>query len=70
MKKLAILMTACAMTLFSTHVHAQTGQGSTQGTDQGNSFVWGIGLGALAVLATMTGIVAASSTDNPTTFSH
>ena len=70
MRKFAAILTAVAMTLFSTQAHAQTGQGSMQGSETGSSFSWGIGLGAIAVLAAMSGIVAASSTDKPTTFSH
>lgn len=64
MKKLAILMTVCAMTLFNSQLHAGIGQGAAQGTDQSDSFVlWTIGIGALAVIATMTGIIVASSTE-------
>jgi len=71
MKKLAVVMTVLSMTMFAVNGHAQPQGGAAQGgSDSSMNFAWGIGVGAVAVLATMAGLVGASSSKKPKTFSH
>ncbi|HLB53266.1 MAG TPA: hypothetical protein VJK48_06145 [Chlamydiales bacterium] len=72
MKKIAFLMGVVAM-LGSNAAFAQdTGKGANAGTQAGytSDAAWGVGLGCLAVLATVVGITAASASNSPSTFSH
>ena len=67
MKKMALLMTILAIALLSTPLQAEyygnTGIASKSSTTQAqsNTFDWGIGLGGLAVIATVAGVVASSA---------
>jgi hypothetical protein len=74
MKALITLCVAVAM-LASSTVQAQqsgsTGRGAVNGTNSGSSsFAWGMGLGGLAIIGTVVGVVAATASSSPSTFSH
>ena len=76
MKKFAILALVVA-TLGSNAAFAQstnntTGKGAVAGKNgaSNNAFAWGIGLGTLAVVGTVVGLVAASASGSPNSFSH
>lgn len=71
MKKIATLLVLFALTFSGAQLHAQPrGQAARGGATQGSDWAWGIGLFSLAVLGTVSGIIAASATESPTTFSH
>ena len=64
MKKLAVIMTAMAFLTTSTAMAEQTnGRASAASTRTASDsgFAWGIGLGALVVVGTVVGIIAATS---------
>lgn len=68
MKKLLFILTTVCFTCFSTSGFTQVGDAAKSSEQQGSSgFAWGIGLGALAAIATMVGLVVSSSTDSPST---
>ncbi len=73
MKKLAVLFTALSLT-FASVGNAYNGRGSASNagtqTATSNSFAWGFGIVGVAVIATMAGLVAASSSSDPSQFSH
>ena len=70
MKKFTVLFTVLTL-LAGNSAFAQTGQGANAGSSAGSDgMAWGVGLGALAVLATVVGITAASAASSPSTFSH
>jgi threonine/homoserine/homoserine lactone efflux protein len=69
MKKLATFIILAAL-LASPALHAEPGRGAQNGTQGGNSFGWGLGLGGLAVIGVVTGIVAASASSSPSSFNH
>lgn len=70
MKKFGLLLTAVAM-LSANAAHAQSGNGANAGKNAAtNDFAWGIALGGLAVVAVVVGVVAASASSSPSTFSH
>lgn len=72
MKKFACILTALALLTNSTVMAANTnGRGAAASTCacSDNGFAWGIALGALAVVGTAVGIIAASSSEDHS-FSH
>jgi hypothetical protein len=73
MKKSTLILTAMAF-LASTPVMAQktSGQGAVASTRSASDsgFAWGIGLGALVIVGTVVGIVAASASQSPSTHQH
>ncbi|HEY4255383.1 MAG TPA: hypothetical protein VGM34_03445 [Chlamydiales bacterium] len=73
MKKLTVLFAVLA-TLGTNAAFAQpatTGKGAAAARTNGsNAFAWGITLGAVAVVGTVVGIVAASASSNSSSFSH
>jgi hypothetical protein len=76
MKKLTVLVAVLATfgtnaAFAQTATPATTGKGAAAARTKGsNAFAWGIGLGALAVVGTVVGIVAASASSDTSTFSH
>lgn len=75
MKKITMLMAVLAM-LGTNTTFAQSssnmGKGAAAGSSTGSNggVAWAIGLGSLAVLATVAGITAASASSDPSTYSH
>jgi hypothetical protein len=71
MKKFSILL-AIVATLVGNTAQAQTmGKASSSAKQASNDdFNWGIGLGAIAVLATVVGLTAASAASTPNTYSN
>ena len=64
MKKLAYILTIIC---FSCFAFPQTGDAAKESEKQAsNGFAWGIGLGAVVILATVIGMVWASSASSPT----
>jgi len=72
MKKLSMALMLFALCFSNVQLQAQQGgQAARSGATTGSSdWAWGIGLASLAVLGTVSGIIAASATESPTTFSH
>lgn len=74
MKKLATLVMLVA-TLASNSAFAQNAgkMGSSAqaaSTSSANNFSWGIGLGAVAAVGVVVGVVAGTSASSPSSFSH
>lgn len=73
MKKFVALLTIVA-TLSGSVANAQqpaTGKSAAAGKSSAtDNFAWGIGLAGLAGLGVVVGIVAASASSSPSTFSH
>lgn len=69
---MAFLIALLCMVSNAGFAQQQTGRGAAAGKTNGSSdgFAWGIGLGGLAVLATVVGLTASSATSTPSTFSH
>ena len=63
---------AVLATLGSNAAFAQTGKAATTSanTASSNGMAWGVGLGSLAVLATVVGLTASSAASSPSTYSH
>lgn len=72
MKAFATFLAVAATLSGSAAYAAQpAGRGAAASRDSANdSFAWGIGLGALAVLGIVIGLTAAAAADNPSSFSH
>ncbi len=72
MKKAIAILMAVALVSGSALQAQTTGRGAQAGTNTagGDSFAWGIGLFGLAVIGTVVGVVAASASQHPTSFSH
>ena len=79
MKKLTILVAAFAM-LGTNAAFAQTSTNNNAGTtgkaaaagksSGSNAMAWGIAVGALAVVGTVVGVVAATAAGSTSSFSH
>ena len=79
MKKFGIIMTVLAM-LGTNAAHAQYNNNNKQNMGKGSNastntakdgeYAWLIGLAVLAVTATVVGIAAASTSSDPSTYSH
>jgi hypothetical protein len=74
MKKLATLLVLVA-TLASNNAFAQNstkmGNGAqAASTSSSDNFAWGIGLGALAAVGVVVGVVAGTSASSASSFSH
>lgn len=67
MKKLIILMTAAILSTSTAMANDKQGQGAGACTQCATEccFAWGIGLGALVVIGTVVGIIAASASETP-----
>lgn len=72
MKKIVMLLTLVMILMNNSVFAQQTGKGASASanTASDNSFSWGIGLGALAILGVIVGVTVASATDSPSSFSH
>ncbi|MBI3900598.1 MAG: hypothetical protein HY324_00445 [Chlamydiia bacterium] len=72
MKKLTFLMGVLAMVGSNAAFAQDTGKAANAGSQAGytTEAAWGIGLGSLAVLATVVGITVASASSTPSTFSN
>jgi len=75
MKKMAMIMATVAMLGVNSGFaqSQQTGKSassSCQATCANGGMVWLIGLGSLAVLATLVGVTVSSSASTPSTFGH
>jgi len=74
MKKLTILVAAFAMlgtNAAFADTTSSTGKAASAGKSSGsNAFAWGIGLGTLAVVGTVVGVVAATASSSSSSFSH
>ena len=76
MKKITMLMAVLAIlgtnTTFAQSNNSNMGKGAAAGSNTGSNggMAWAVGLGSLAVLATVAGITAASASSDPSTYSH
>lgn len=75
MKKIAIIIASFAIlsgnSAFAQDGGKQIGKGAQAGTySSSDQFAWGIGIGGLAILGTMVGIVAGTSSQGQSNFSH
>lgn len=75
MKKVALLLTVFAMlggnTVYAQNKGTQTGQAASNSASAGNGgMAWAVGLGTLAVVATVVGVAASSASSSPSTYSH
>lgn len=72
MKKLAVLTLALAtLTANAGFAQQQTGKAAVAGKKgASNGFAWGLAIGTIAVIGAVVGIVAATSSSSPSTFSH
>ena len=67
MKKIAFILTTLCFTCFTTSAFPQAGDAAKSSEKVASSgFAWSAGLGALAVMAVMVGVVVSSSTSTPT----
>jgi purine-cytosine permease-like protein len=73
MKKLTVLLAVVLMmgsnSAFAAPMNSGKGAAASSNTES-DDFAWVVGLGALAVLATVVGITAASASSTPSTFGH
>lgn len=71
MKKLTTLLLATVLFAGSSLHAQQTGRGAQGGTQGGeNQFGWAIGLGGLAVIGVVAGVVASAASSSPSSFNH
>lgn len=71
MKKLAVLTLALAtLTANAGFAQQQTGKAAAAGKQNSSKFAWGVAVGTVAVVGAVVGIVAATSSSSPSTFSH
>lgn len=72
MKILTSLLTAVALLTSSAAMAEQTGRGAATSTTTANDngFAWGIGLGALAVIGVVVGVVASSASHDTSYHNH
>ncbi len=65
---IAVLATLSGNSAFAQDGGKQIGQGAQAGTySSSNQFAWGIGIGGLAILGIMVGIVAGTSSQSSST---
>ena len=62
MKKLIIILTALAVVNFTAPLQADTGSAAKSGSEEASGRTWVIGLGMLAAIGVMAGVIVASAT--------
>ncbi len=68
---IAISMLASATPAEAVRTSSQGyGKAAAGSTSSSNAFAWGIGLTGLAVIGAVTGVVVATSSSDPSSFSH
>ena len=70
MKKFVTLLVIASMFAGNVQAAAPAGQGAARSSQNGESFGWAVGLGGLAAIGVVVGVVAATASQSNSTFSH